>query len=154
MKPQKQLFSHRPHLGEIGDCHRTAIACLLDIEPQEVPHFGEMDWDPKEQCFRENGDFHRYVKEWLATRGLGTVDAVYSCTLEELLKHLGHINPNAYYLLGGWSGNRVNHTVIGCGGEIVWDPGIDNPGIVGPCKPDELFWVTYIVPLSLIREAA
>jgi len=154
VKAQKQLFRHRPHLGEIGDCHRTAIACLLDLDPQEVPHFGEMDWDFEQQRFRENGDFHRHVSDWLRTRGLATVDSVYSCTLEELLTHLGRVNPNAYYLLGGESRTGVNHTVIGCGGEIVWDPGIDNPGIIGPTKPDGLYWVTYLVPLSLMREAA
>lgn len=154
MKPQKQLFRHRPAAGEIGDCHRTAIACLLDLDPQEVPHFGEMVWDEQDQCFRENGDFHRYVKEWLATRGLGTVDAVYSCGLQELQAHLAQVNPHAYYLLGGESRTGVNHTVIGCGGEIVWDPSLDDAGIVGPTKPDGLFWVTYLVPLSQIREAA
>lgn len=153
MRAQKQLFRHRPQNGEIGDCHRTAIACLLDLEPQDVPHFGEMDWDFDKQCFRENGDFHRNVREWLRTRGLAPVDAVYACTLEELLVSLGALNPSAYYLLGGQSRNNVNHTVIGCGGEIVWDPSIDESGIVGPCNPEGLFWVTYLVPLSMTREA-
>lgn len=33
MKYNKQLFRHHPEQGIFGDCHRTAIACMLDLEP-------------------------------------------------------------------------------------------------------------------------
>lgn len=154
MIPQKQLYRHRPEVGEIGDCHRTVLACLLNLNPLEVPHFGEMDWDIENKCFKEDGSFHRYVKDYLYTKGLTTIDILFDCTLENVLQHLGCINPNIYYILGGISNNSVNHSVIGCGGEIIWDPGIDNPGIIGPCKPDGYYWVTYLVPILMVRQSS
>ena len=48
--------------GNPGDCYRTAIACLLDLEPESVPHFvaaGEGKWWDATQ-------------EWVKARGLTT----------------------------------------------------------------------------------
>ena len=49
---RRQLFRHEPHNVIYGDCHRTAIACLLDMEPWQVPHFTQLahttpgyDWE-------------------------------------------------------------------------------------------------------------
>ena len=39
MKFYKQLHKHDPDNGVWGDCHRTAIGCLLDIEPELIPNF-------------------------------------------------------------------------------------------------------------------
>ena len=39
MIKQKQIYRHLPEAGQIGDCARTVIACLLDLHPCEVPHF-------------------------------------------------------------------------------------------------------------------
>ena len=41
MTPHKQLNRHRPEEGVFGDCYRTAIACLLDLRPQDVPHVAD-----------------------------------------------------------------------------------------------------------------
>lgn len=154
MIKQKQLFRHRPSEGEIGDCHRTALACLLDLHPSEVPHFGEMTWDVERGKFEEGSRFHDLVGEFLASKGLAAVDVVYDAPLDCVLRAQAHINPRAYYLLGGQSATGVNHTVICRGGEIHWDPGQDDPGIVAPCQPDGLYWVTYLVPLAFMSEAA
>lgn len=137
----KQLFYHQPDRGSIGDCHRTAIACLLDLEPEQVPHFGE-------HHFGDGAAFNRAVRQFLAGRGLVPVDVIYGCSLEELLAMMGHMNPTARYLLGGRSANGVNHTVVGCGGRIEWDPSMDDSGIVGPCD-DGFYWVTWLVPIAL-----
>ena len=46
-----------------GDCWRTCIACLLDIPPVEVPHFGEEAMD--------TGEFFMTItNRWLEPRGL------------------------------------------------------------------------------------
>lgn len=150
MIEQKQLFRHHPSRGEIGDCHRTAIACLLHLRPDEVPHFGELSWDHERNAWADPCPFQRHVTEYLASVGLAEVNVAYQDSLENVLAAQRATNPRAYYLLGGHSRTEVNHTVICCGGSIVWDPSLDDAGIVGPCQPDGLYWVTYLVPLSMV----
>jgi hypothetical protein len=145
MIERKQLFRHRPHEGQIGDCHRTAIACLLDMEPETVPHFGAKDFEVGiEKCTQVEE-----VDAWLAERGYAQVHIAFGGELEDVLASVGALNPKAYYLLGGWSRTGVNHTVIGCGNRIAWDPSQNDAGIVGPCS-DGYFWVTFIVPSLLV----
>jgi len=37
MIKRKQIYFHNPEKGSHGDCYRTCIACILEIEPVEVP---------------------------------------------------------------------------------------------------------------------
>ncbi len=37
MLQHRQLFLHEPERRSFGDCHRTALACLLNLPPEEVP---------------------------------------------------------------------------------------------------------------------
>jgi hypothetical protein len=145
MIERKQLFRHDPEHGVYGDCHRTALACLLDLEPEQVPHFGENFESPEV--------FSHRVAEWLSAQGWCEVSVPYQSTLDELLQCQEALNPDVYYLLGGKSRTGCGHTVIGCGGEIVWDPSLDNSGIVAPFDTDGLYWVTWLVPLSMRRVA-
>jgi hypothetical protein len=138
---QKQLFRHRPAEGIIGDCHRTAIACLLDLAVEAVPHFGAVHWESP-------ADFSGAFERWLQEQGFRTVVIVYDCPLEQVLACIGSQNKGAYYILGGMSRTGVNHSVLGCGGEIAWDPSLDDAGIVGPCD-DGFYWVTFLVPSSM-----
>ncbi len=138
MIKRKQLFRHRPDEGIIGDCHRTAIACLLDLEPEAVPHYGE-------QYFDDPVLFNAAFEGWLKRVGYRTVVVPYDCALDQLMASVGQQNGGAYYLLGGMSRTGVNHTVICCGNEIAHDPSIDDAGIVGPCD-DGYYWVTFLVP--------
>jgi hypothetical protein len=61
--------------------------------------------------------------------------------------------PGIFCLLGGTSRSGCGHTVIVCDGEIAWDPSQANSGIVGPMS-DGFFWLTFLVPLQLQRDAA
>jgi len=147
MIERKQLYRHKPEEGQIGDCHRTAIACLLDMEPEAVPHFGLSDFDGSGRITK-----HTQTAEadaWLAEQGFAQVHVIYGGELENVLASLGAMNPKAFYLLGGRSRTGVNHTVIGCGGRIAWDPSQTDSGIVGPCS-DGYFWITFIVPSLLV----
>lgn len=36
---QKQLYLHEPDKMQFGDCHRTSLACLLNIPVEDSPHF-------------------------------------------------------------------------------------------------------------------
>jgi hypothetical protein len=49
MTPHKQRFRHDPANGIYGDCWRTAIACLLDIQPEEIPHEHRVYADNEQQ---------------------------------------------------------------------------------------------------------
>lgn len=144
MTPRKQLFRHDPDSGVYGDCHRTAIACLLDLEPDQVPHFGEH--------YTDSDTFQRAEQEWLASRGLTTVNAAFT-ELREAMNFLRVSNPGIYCLLGGKSANGCGHSVIACDGEIIWDPALDDAGIVAPFDEDGLYWLTFLVPASMRRTA-
>lgn len=145
MTPRKQTLRHRPEEGIWGDCHRTAIACLLDLDPREVPHFGDGGPSGKE--------FNRRIDEFLATRGLCQANVPYQGTLEDVLLGLKNCAPRLHVLFGGESRTGCGHTVIACDGEIVWDPSLTDSGITGPMD-DGFFWVTFLVPLSLRKAAA
>lgn len=150
MKPQKQLFRHEPQNNIIGDCHRAALASVLDLPIHKVPHFAQLEQETPGYTFWGG------VREFLASRGLVAVDhywdgAVFA--LADLLRWQGSINPSAYYLLGGTSPRGFPHTVVGLGGEIVLDPHSDNTGLSAPLENG--FWhTTYFVPMALTRMAA
>jgi hypothetical protein len=143
---RKQLFKHDPENGTFGDCHRTAIACLLNMEPEQVPHFGEHFLDAKK--------FNEAERAFLASRGMAKVNVAFDCPLEALLTVQKTMNPNAYYLLGCQSVRGIDHTVVCCGGEVICDPSTGESGadlINGPVS-DGYYWVTFLTPLSLHRE--
>lgn len=125
---RRQLFRHELQNEIYGDCHRTAIACLLDLEPWQVPHFGQLS-------ITEPGYiWTKAVKEYLASQGLYNVKVFYSgdLPLETLLKIIGRPNPEARYLLGGSTVRGTDHTVVCCGDHIEWDPHPDDTGLSGP----------------------
>jgi hypothetical protein len=138
MKFNKQLFRHNPDDGEIGDCHRTAIACVLDLEPQEVPHFyADMDLTPTQQ--------QDAFEDWLKERGFYSIHTLFQGRLSDVLYTIAAANyrtPGMLYLLGGKSRNGTGHSVVCQGEKIIHDPSRDNSGIVGPMD-DGFYWVTF-----------
>lgn len=134
---QKQKYLHRPSEGTIGDCHRTAIACFLDMPRDRVPHYGLISM--------EDGQLlHRLFDEWLSHRGwvMAWLN-LQADSVENALRFMAITNPNVYYLFGGISRNGSAHTVIARGGEIVWDPSLDDAGIVSSLEGD-IFQVQFL----------
>ena len=144
MVKHKQLFRHKPEEGIIGDCERTAIACLLEYHPLDVPHFGKEHFD-------DAGAFNAMEDRYLLTQGYTRVQIPYDCDLETLLKCARQNNALVYYLLSGQSKTGCNHTVICCGDRIVWDPSLDDSGIIGPCSGG-YYWITYLVPMRFMEK--
>lgn len=143
MKPQKQLNRHRPLEGIWGDCHRTAIAAVLDMDAADVPHFMDKGID---------GDAgHDLVELWLQVQGICTINVVFpgSTPLDDLLTTIANTNRRSHpvFILGGQSKTGCNHSVVCCDGEIVCDPSLDDAGIVGPCD-DGYYWVTFFGDLQ------
>ena len=121
----RQLLRHDPASGIIGDCYRTAIACLFNMDPADVPHFMQGRAGPPGM---------RDANTWLAERGYSLVRQRHPGGIEDLLGIMRRIacdNTGSYYLLTGRSAIGCNLVVI-WNDKIVWDPSPDAVGIVGP----------------------
>lgn len=127
MKPVLQMYRHEPHNEIFGDCYRTCLACLLHLESWQVPHFAQIEWtDPA--C----ASMDTIAEAWLGERGLAQVVTHYNAVeLKELLRYMGNMNPDIYYILSGKSPRGTDHSVIACGGAIVHDPCPDGGGLTG-----------------------
>lgn len=143
----KQLIKHDPVNGIFGDCMRTAIACLLDKLPEEVPHFGEH--------FLDSATFDAAVNSYLASQGLAQFTIAFhgECGIKSVIDTVGFTNKNMYYLLSGQSNRKVNHIVVCCENKIIHDPHPSGDGLEAPCN-DGYFWATVLVPALMKREEA
>lgn len=135
MKPVWQRNRHDPANGVWGDCHRAAIASILELELDEVPHFYDEG--------RTAPEAEQLEREFLASRGLVPITFTSQSDLDAMLRWIAHYNPGTCHLLGGQSRNGVMHTVICCDGQIVHDPSLDQSGIVGPQPGTEYYWLTF-----------
>jgi hypothetical protein len=133
----KQLFRHDPENGLHGDCYRTAVACILGLEPADVPHvYDGTDDDTGVQRMRA----------WLAERGMALIGINFdaSVPLAALLEAAGRASGGLPYLLTGKSRNGCSHVVVCEGDTIIHDPALDNSGIVGPAG-DEWWMIEWVV---------
>lgn len=140
MQFHKQRYRHRPEQGEFGDCCRTVYACLLDMDPEQIPNFGIHYGDPDA--------FHRLEREWLNAQGYTTFTSGIDgqCSLDEALEFTTRVNGQALVMLTGTSRTGVNHVVIVKDGVIIHDPHPDDVGIVGPAS-DGTWRFEVLVPL-------
>jgi len=135
MKPVKQRNRHNPGAGVWGDCHRAAIASILELELDEVPHFYDNG------CDVETAQEHERL--FLAGKGIVPITIPLTGELQTLLDWLGAYNPGVCYLLGGLSRTGVTHTVVCRGNEIVHDPSLDESGIIAPAETSGMYWFTF-----------
>lgn len=149
MRPQKQAFKHDPKNGVFGDCYRTSIAALLDLDRDQVPHF--MDGcDTADDCKQKRT--YQDVDDWFRARGLTRIVVIFNADLVDVLNSIKHCNPGLAFLLTGQSSNGTNHVVVCRDGQIVCDPALDDSGIIGPCD-DGYFWVEFI-GVALARDVS
>lgn len=119
MTPVDQQFTNRPEIGQFGDCQRAVIASLLDLPIEQVPHFlqeaeGESDpyWTGMQTFLRKFGfAFLENNRAWSFFGDEGDI----------------------YHQISGPSprGNGLYHAVVGCNGQIVFDPHPSRAGLVG-----------------------
>lgn len=140
MRVLKQANLHDPENDIWGDCHRTCIAMLLNLERDEVPNFAEVAKDDADK-------FHALVRDWLAGRGYATFSLAFDADLDSVLSTMRGMNPGTFYLLGGMSRTGCAHSVIGLNDRIIADPSRTDSGIVGPI--DGYYWITVLVPMIL-----
>lgn len=135
----QQLFRHDPDNGIYGDCFRTVIACLLNLQPGDVTHFCDGP---------DDGQMWERVRAYLEPRGLAFLEIPFVGEalpdVESILAVGAAYSQGLHWVLTGKSRNGVNHIVICRGAEIVHDTSIDQSGIVGP-GIDGNWWVGWLV---------
>ena len=143
MKIQKQKYRHDPDNGVFGDCYRTCVAMLLDLDRDDVPHFS------KDADLDQDGiDATQRLREWLKPRGLSTFIVLYpdEHDLEEILQATASMNPGLPMMLVGESKRYagIGHVVIIQDGKILADP--SDSGIKGPING--YYWVEIVCILN------
>jgi hypothetical protein len=136
----KQKYRHQPDKGIYGDCHRAAIASVLELPLEAVPHFAEGGVSADE--------FNRRCDAYLASLNVRLVSLPFQQELDQVLSAMAAFaSEDTVYLLGGTSLTGVNHTVVCQGAKIVHDPALNSSGIVGPCS-DGYYWVSFFTVLK------
>lgn len=143
MTPLRQIIKHDPEAGQWGDCQRTCIAVIMDLEAEDVPHF--CDGHPARADKRP---WDQQQAEWLALYGLSAATFAYSggVSLEQVMTWTSKQNPRTPMMLAGRSSLGCNHVVVVLDGEIVCDP--SGNGIVGPTTDN-----TWEVSVLAVRAA-
>lgn len=136
MRFVKQLHRHDPANGVHGDCYRTVVACLLDLDHDQVPHRHD---------FLTNEDQSRDMDDFLLGKGVRTIRiALNGGDVEGALAVAATLSDGLPYLFSGRSRNGTNHVVIARDDRIIHDPSLDDSGIVGPTDVGQ-FWVEWLV---------
>jgi hypothetical protein len=108
---------------EDDDCFRTALGCLLNLEPQDVPHFVRNDGGMAGHWTEEG---RKKVRDWLKERNLEMLESGFLLeggTLETLMQHMVYMHgEDIVYLLTGLNRSGLPHVVICRGDKLLWDP--------------------------------
>lgn len=129
MRFNTQTILHNPREGLVGDCWRTCIACLLDMEPSEVPHFAALD-----------GNWWANTQAWLMQRGLALYQYAYMDDFE------AQGISGCHHIITGPSPRdpeNVRHSVIGMDGQVFWDPHPSRAGLHN--EDDRNTWYTTLL---------
>lgn len=121
MKPTDQQFTHQPEIGQHGDCQRAVIASLLELPISEVPHFLQLaDGDPF--------DYWERLQAFCRTHG----HVYMTIPARSGFSFFGD-DGDVYHEISGPSprGNGVHHAVVGCNGQVVFDPHPSRAGLAG-----------------------
>lgn len=106
MSQVTQTILHDPDNGAIGNCMQAAIASLLDLPLDDVPHFAAIEGD-----------------EWWSEFLTWARDLGYEVFVID-----GDFPPIPL-LLHGKSPRGVSHLVVGIGSTVVWDPHPSRDGL-------------------------
>lgn len=121
MKPVDQTIMHEPHLGLYGDCMRAALASMLEVPIEKVPHFLHDNTS-------DNAEFCRRVSDFLRPLNLGYI------SFPECRQALHETGVRGLvHEVSGTSERGVCHACVAVDGEIVHDP---HPGRGGLDKID------------------
>lgn len=128
-----QTILHNPEEGHYGDCWRTCIACLLDLKPDEVPHFA-----------LQGKNYFESTQSWLHERGMALYEYAYRDDF--LMQGI----KGCFHILSGPSPRdpvNVRHSVIGLDGQVVWDPHPTQAGL-HDANDKSSWYITLIIRLN------
>ena len=136
MKPVHCRVAHEPENGKYGDCVRACVASLLELEPEDVPHFYE------DNASGEIGT--ERVRQFLATKNLAPFYTYFdgAITFTELMNVQRIMNPSTYYMLFHRT-ESGDHVVICKGGEVDFDPAWYRSKVAGPNSNG--FWGVMVI---------
>ncbi len=142
MTPQMQLNGHDPDNGIWGDCHRTCIAMILDMQAIDVPHFYDglpPDTDGSEGAGK---DAREAIYAWLAPMGLTefSFNVPGELSPEDAVFYAKHWGNGAPVIIGGKSSLGGGHSCVAYDGQL-HDP--SGNGLVGPCS-DGFWWFSVL----------
>lgn len=131
-----QTLLHDPEAGVMGNCMQAAVATLLGLDMDDVPHFAAMAEDEWQDAFTA----------WLFTGNLLWV-----------VLDVEYVPEGMPCLLSGPSPRGVDHLVVGVGAEMVFDPhpsraglvSIDRVWVLAPFLP----WEPTSPPVCICRDA-
>lgn len=121
---------------EPGNCFQTAVACLLDVEPEEVPdqlvNDAKRVTHPDGSATWEGPHYVTALNAYLRTHhGLAYMEVHYPI---ELFTHAVQLREPGYHLMTGRTVrspvNNSRHVVVGRFGELVWDPHPSRAGLI------------------------
>lgn len=146
-QPLKQTVMHNPPVS-YGDCARTALAMVLGLPAEGVPHFMDHNIYPE-------GTGNNATRAWLAERGLGYAQfPLFGQWGWDWVEAILRQQPGTPFIVTGRSPRGAwNHDVVYFNGKI-HDPHPDGTGLAGPCieenVPDavEWYWINVVVPLG------
>lgn len=145
MTPHQQQFIHDPENGVLGDCYRTAIACLLDLPPSSVPHFyGDVKQTDEE--------VKAQLQDWLKREhglAIATVNFNDQLPMADVIRFVGKWNSGMHYLFSGLSVRGTSHVIICRDGEVVHDPHPDGSGIL-KAYDGGVYVFEFLVPALLL----
>lgn len=136
MTPVFQNILYDLAADELGDCYRAALASILDLEVEALPHFGAGNPTPVA--------FNARIDAWMADQGLIQIWNFFDAApLPLILGTCAHANPGICHLVVGRSSLGGNHACVACDGEIIHDPSPRGAGIVGPAD-DGRVWIGWL----------
>jgi hypothetical protein len=129
MKPVYQTLTEvDPARGRYGNCFQAAIASVLEMELDAVPHFAQLGCEATiargvapEDAFKNSSDWFYLLNDWLKPRGLSYIEFTEPENWSEAItSRLG------YHLIVGLSPRGEHaHVVVGEAGRVVHDPRAD-----------------------------
>lgn len=138
MKPVHQRYGTDSSKLEFGDCLRACVASILELSPDDVPHFR---WGANEDTPETGLAMWGQFRMWLRARNIGLLIYDVPCaTLPEALKWCGERNGEAYMILGGLGRGGQGHACVVHQGAVVHEPSPANdgtPSLVGPVQDGE-----------------
>ena len=148
MTPCKQLVQHDPANKQFGDCARAVVACMLDLQPQRVPHFAEASTDGYNEAL-----YWERLNSFLDTLSLSWVGVPVTGSVPDVLATMEYNNPGVYYIMGCVS-HTAKHYVVCCGDRIVCDPAFGGPYGAAHLRAqdDGLVWVHFLVHNSFTEK--